>query len=417
MKENKTKENKSKENKIKKTPKLNISIKQENLVKILKVLVVVFAVLALLFFAANKFGDVTFSSVGDYFNGLFSGVKKGEGYPYYFENSAPKDIKKINSDMLVIGDESYYVLDSTARKLNLVSHSFSQPIADSNNGRAIVFDVGSTNYSIISKTKVFFEGKTKQKILVGCVGNDGSYAVATRGETSTSQLMVFNSTHKEIFKWDCSKENIVAIDISDNGKRAAVSVVGAENGELYSKVIIFDFDYKEPLNEMNFGSQIVSKIDFINGYKFIASGENVLCIIDRSFKKEEIDLSLNTLSRIYTGENNMTAAVLSKYGSSSAKILKVYNKNGDELFSTELNFAVRSVSCDGNYISVLADNQLLSYNKRGKVVGNSEITSDGVSCFTDGNRTYVLTTSSIDCYKTFGEHKLNSSFVADEDKN
>lgn len=416
------KENKSDKRQGKKTDKKNrinisdINVRQQTVMGVLKITVVILAVLALLFFAANKFGDVTFSSVGDYFNGLFSGVKKGEGYPYYFENSAPSDVKKINSDLLVLNEASYSVLDSTARKLNNVSHSFSQPIADSNNGRAIIFDVGSYAYSIVSRTKVFYDGQTQQKILVGCVGKDGTYALATRGASSTSELIVFNSSHQEIFKWSCSKENIVSIDISDNGKRAAISVVGAQNGELYSKVIVFDFEYKEPLKELPFDAQIVAGVEYVSGNKLLAYGENVLCYIDRSFNRHDIDLSLNTLSRIYTGENNMTAVVLSKYGSSSSKILKVFNKNGDELFTKELNFAVRSVSCDGNYISVLADNQLLSFNRRGKEVGKSEVTADGVSCFTDGNRTYVLTTSSIDCCKTFGEHKLNGTANPEKDK-
>ena len=399
-----------------KKSKLNINLKPESFNKLIKVIITALAVFAVLFFAANKFGNVTFSSVGDYFNGLFSGVKKGDGYPYYFENVSPSDVAKINTDLLVIGEENYYVLDSTARKINNVSHAFSQPLADSSNGRAIIFDVGSYSYSIISKTKVFHDGQMQQKILTGCVGSDGTYAIATRGATSTSQLTVFNSSHQEIFKWDCSKENIVSIDISDNGKRAAISVIGAENGELYSKVIVFGFEYNEPLKEMPFGSQIVSKVEYVSGYKLLVSGEKVLSFIDSKYNRNDIDLTLNTLSRIYTGENNMTAVVLSKYGSSSSKILKVYNKNGKELFSNDLNFAIRAVSCEGSYISVLTDNQLLNYNKRGKNVGVTEISSDGVDCFTDGNMTYVLTTSSIDCCKTFGEHKLNTAQKNDKKK-
>ena len=96
----------------------------------------------------------------------------------------------------------------------------------------------------------------------------------------------------------------------------------------------------------------------------------------------------------------MTAAVFSKYGSSSSKILTVYNKNGKELFSTEINSGVRYVSCDGSYISVLTDRQLISYNKKGNVVGKTSVSSDGISCFTDGNNTYVLTTGAINCYDT-----------------
>ncbi len=376
---------------------------REGLIKLAKAVIVILAVLILLFVAANRFGNITFSSIGDYFTGVLSGAKQGDGYPYYFESTTADDVKKINSDLLVLTSDSTFVLDATARKLSVLQHSYSAPIIDSCNGRAIMYDVGGFFYRVQSKTKVLYETQTEQKILTACVGRDGTVAVSTRGESSASQLTVHNSNQKEVFRWDCAKENIISIDVSDNGKRAAVSVVGADNGELYSRVILFDFKYKEPIYDINFGSQIVSSVEFVAGYKLLASGENVMCFIDKKGNRQDIDVSLNNLSRISTGENNVTAAVFSKYGSSSAKILRVYNNDGKEMFSTDINTAIRDVSCEGRYISVLCDHQLINYNKNGKLVGNCEISSDGISCFTDGNNIYILTTSSINCFKTWGE--------------
>ena len=376
---------------------------RDGLIKLAKAVIVILTVLVLLFVAANRFGNITFSSIGDYFNGVLSGAKQGDGYPYYFESTTADDVKKINSDLLVLSSDSTFVLDATARKLSNIQHSYSAPLIDSCNGRAIMYDVGSVNYRVQSKTKVLYEGQTGQKIVTACVGKDGSVAISTRGESSASQLTVLNSNQKEVFKWDCAKENIISVDVSDNGKRAAVSVIGAENGELYSRVLMFDFKYKEPVYDINFSNQIVSSVEFVAGYKVVASGSNVFCFIDKKGTRSDVDVSLNTLSRISVGENNVTAAVFSKYGSSSAKILKVYNNDGKEQFSTDINMAVRDISCEGRYISVLCDHQLINYNRNGKLVGNCEISSDGISCFTDGNNIYVLTTSSINCFKTWGE--------------
>ena len=376
---------------------------RDGLITLAKAIIVILAVLVLLFVAANRFGNITFSSIGDYFTGVLSGAKQGDGYPYYFESTTADDVKKINSDLLVLTSDSTFVLDATARKLSVLQHSYSAPIIDSCNGRAIMYDVGGLSYRVQSKTKVLYETQTEQKIITACVGRDGTVAVATRGESSATQLTVLNSNRKEVFKWDCAKDNIISVDISDNGKRVAVSVLGAENGELYSRVLMFDYKYNEPIYDINFGSRIVSSVEFVAGYKLLASGENVMCFIDKKGNRQDIDVSLNNLSRISVGENNVTAAVFSKYGSSSAKILRVYNNDGKEMFSTDINMAVRDISCEGRYISVLCDHQLINYNKNGKLVGNCEISSDGISCFTDGNNIYVLTTSSINCFKTWGE--------------
>ena len=75
---------------------------REGLIKLAKAIIVVLAVLILLFVAANRFGNITFSSIGDYFTGILSGAKQGDGYPYYFESTTAVYVKKINSDLLVL---------------------------------------------------------------------------------------------------------------------------------------------------------------------------------------------------------------------------------------------------------------------------------------------------------------------------
>lgn len=404
------------EKKQKKKPNKKAVKNQENFIKTAKAVCIILVVLILLFVAADRFGNITFSSVGDYFSGVISGAKSGDGYPYYFESSTAQNVEKINSDLIVLTDDSTFVLDATAKKLSELQHSYSVPLISSRNGRAVMFDVGGYSYRVQSKTKILYEGTSEHKIITAAIGKDGSVALATRGDSSMSELTVYNKNQKEIFKWECAKEAIVAVDISDNGKRAAVSVLGAENGELYSKVIIFDFRYSEQISEYSYGSQTVSDVEFISSNKVLATGEEVFSIIDKTSKQDE-DLSLNKLSRVHTADNNTTVAVFSKYGSSSSKIIKVYSASGKLLFTADVNSNVRSVSCDGSYISVLTDRQLISFNKKGKTVGTHDVASDGISCFTDGNNTYVLTTSAINCYKTVGEDVSETQTFAETTQN
>lgn len=394
MEEKKTQKKKaSKKNKVKK-----MLSSQEGIIRVVKAVSVVLIILILLFIAADRFGNITFSSVGDYFSAMVSGAKQGDGYPYKFESVTPKSVKQINSDLLVMTGDSTFVLDSTARKLSALQHTYSAPVINTKNARAIMFDVGGYSYRVQSKTKVLYEGSSTSKILTAAIGKDGTVALATRGEGSSSELIVYNKNQKEVFRWACAKDNIIAADVSDNGKCIAVSVVGAENGELYSRVLMFDFDYSEPIAEFNYGSRIVSRVEFLSGDTLLVSGENIFCFITNKKEQTEIDVSLNTLSGVYTAENNMTVASFSKYGSSSSKIIRAYSRQGKELFTCEIESAVRSVSCSGSYISVLTDTQLLTYSKSGKLIGENDVTGDSVRCYTDGNRTYVLTTSGIDQY-------------------
>lgn len=87
----------------------------------------------------------------------------------------------------------------------------------------------------------------------------------------------------------------------------------------------------------------------------------------------------------------MVAAVLSKYGSSSAKILNVYNRNGEKLFTVDIVSAVKSVSCDNQRVSVLTDSELICFDMKGNEVSRHSVESDGIRCFlTVLIRMYIL---------------------------
>lgn len=375
---------------------------QEHIITVLKAVSVVLVILILLFIAAYRFGGITFSSVTDYFNSVISGTKQGDGYPFSFDSLNVKDVSQIGSDLLVVSDSSTIVLDSTARKVSDIQHTYSSPVAYCKSGRVLFMDIGSNAYKVMSKTKVLYEGKTDKKILTGAISKNGNIAVATRGSGAQSELKIYNGNQKEVFSWACAKENIIAVDISDNGKCAAVSVVGAQNGELYSKVFVFDISYQEPVGSFDFGAQIVSRVDFLAKDTIVASGEKTFSVITEKTNKKDEDLTLNSLSRICVSDENTVAVVLSKYGSSTSKILNVYSKNGEQLFSKEINSAIKSVSCDGAHITVLTDSKLLTFDSKGEQTGESPVANDGIRCFTDGSLSYAYFTSQINSFKTLG---------------
>lgn len=368
-------------------------------IAVLKAICMIAVLSVLIIIAAYRFGNITFSSVGDYFNAIISDTKSGDGYPYYFENTGVRSVRGIGSDLFVVGEDSTFVLDNTARRLGYTQHTFSSPVAYSAGGRVLLLDVGESNLRVMSKTKVLYEESFPHKLLTGAIGKDGTVAIASRGESSQSMLTVYNRNHKEVFVWNCAAENIVAVAVSDNGKRAAVSVVGAKNGELYCKVHIFDFAYSEPIASFEYANT-VSGLQFLNGSRLLMSGKNVFTVVDGSEKVLEEDLSLNTLSRVYADENHYTVAVLSKYGSSASKIIRAFDRKGTLLFETELSESVRGVSCDSTHVSVLTDNYLYAYNHDGELVGRTAVDADCLMPFTQGKYTYVYTMSGIQRFKT-----------------
>ncbi len=386
---------KTKPRKKKKAPKKG----QEKLLSVLKTVCIISVVLALLVIAAQRFGDITFSSVSDYFNTLISGAKSGDGYPYYFESLAVKKVLPIEKDLFVLSDDAGFVLDNTARTLGKEEHTLSSPLSVSAGGRVLTLDVGEHSYRVQSKTKLLYEGSFPQKLLTGAISKSGAIALASRGDSSQTKLTVLNKHQKEVFTWNCANENIIALALSDNGKRVAVSVVGAADGELYSKVYLFDTSKNDPLLSLSY-TGIVPHLSFLSGDYLLVAGNKVFELYKGNEKIAEEDLSVNTFSHLYTSDSKYAIAAFSKYGSASSKIIKAYDRKGNLLFTVELNESIKGVSTDGQSFSVLSDNALYNYDREGALIGKVPIEAGCILPFTDGKWTYVWTVGGIERFKT-----------------
>lgn len=388
-----------KNNKRKKTKKnthkksgFSISLKNANRIKIVSVILVI---LILVSIAAAKISGVTVTMASDGLRTVIAKVGSGAGFPYSLTGVSASDLSVTNSDLVLLDDASVRVIDSTAKEISDIQHSFDHPMLETASGRILLYDIGAKQFRVQSKTRVLFEKQTDYMILTAALGRDGSVAVATRADGAESMLTVYDKKHKEAFRWACAKEHIVSCDISDNGKMYAVAVLGVDNGSVYSKVYIFDKKKTEPYASFEYKDSALTAVKFLSNEKIMIFGNNICEIIDGKEVKEKIDVSVNTPSRLYVSDNNTAVLVLSKYSSTTQKIIKVYNKSGKEMFSAEITGIVKSVSTDGKYTAVLTDSQVCIYNMKGEITGKADITSDPIDVAVCSRRTYVFSSEGI----------------------
>lgn len=387
----------------KRKPKRKITIDIKNTKK-LKLVAIIVVVLLLIMLAAAQFGGVTFSTISDSVRTFFAGLGSGDGYPYQISGMVIGDATVTNSDLVLLYDDSVKVLDTTAKELSSISHKYDHPVMQSNSGRVLLYDEGGNKFKVQSKTRTLYEKETKYMILTGALGKDGSVAIATRAEDAQSMLTVYNSKEKEIFVWKCAKENIISCDVSDNGKLIAISVLGVENGSVYSKVYIFDKKNDSPKASFTYQDSAVSSIRFLSNETLFVLGNNVCSVINGE-KEEKINVSVNTPYMIHISDNNTAVLVLSKYSSTTQKLVNVYDKSGRELFSNEIDGLVKSVSTDGKYVGVLTDNNVQIYNMKGERVGLANVNTDAEKVIVSGRNTYVYSADKIEKFSSVGENK------------
>ena len=385
----------------KKSKKLSISLKSA---KTLKLMAIIFVVLLLVIIAAAQFGGVTFSTISDSIRTSLAGIGSGEGFPYSMNGIEITDAVMTNSDLVLVQDDTIKVLDSTAKELSNLTHKYDHPVMSSNSGRILLYDEGGTSFRVQSKTRILYEKELEHMIFTGAMGKDGSVAIATSASGAESMLTVYDDKEDVVFVWKCAKEHIVSCDVSNNGKLFAVSVMGVDNGSVYSKVYIFNKKKTEPKATFEYKDTAISSVQFLSNETVFVLGNNVCEIIKGDEVKQKVDVSVNTPSQLYISDNNVAVLVLSKYSSTTKKIIKVYNKSGAELFSQEIDGLVKSVSTDGKYVAVLTDDNIQIYNTKGKLVGSADVNTDAEMVIVSSRNTYVYSLDKIQRYSSVGDN-------------
>ena len=208
----------------------------------LAVLAVVFAV----FLSARMLGEVAVSNISDAFRQIPYIFSHGSGYPCSVDAAGNIRAELIGDSPAVLGSGSLTVYSSSARKMNETQLSSADSKIVSKNGRALLYSNTSNTLNLSGKTESLGSLTVDSPVTVAALASNGSVAAAFSSEQAQSVLAVYNKRSKEIFRWNCSKEYISAVDLSRSGRTVAVSAVGAENAQIYSRFLIFDVKKSEP---------------------------------------------------------------------------------------------------------------------------------------------------------------------------
>lgn len=395
-------EDKDKEkSKSKKRINIKISPKWKKRAKLAFVLT---AVLLVVFTAAQNLGDITLTTMFSDIKAFFQSLGAGEGYPYQIDAVSVKDLKINNSNLYILTKDKTIALNSTAKEIMPQPHTYSKPEIDSRFSRFIVYDLDSSRFRIQQNTEIKYEGEASGRIMAGAIGKKGNYALGTYGENVQSVLTVYTKKHEAAFIWNFKSERIVDIALSDNGKFAAVITVEAVDGQINSKLYVFDFKSSEYLSCFEYKGTTLLKVDYVKKTDIVAVGDNLrTCILKNTQKQTDQLFNSDVLTNYSLTDKGRSTLVLSRYGSSALSKVEVYSKKNETQFTLDFDNEVIWADSDEKFTAVLFENEVKTYNKKGEELATHTFSGEPVRVAVDGKRTYVLTTSGIQCFKTKGD--------------
>ena len=391
------------EQSVKNKKKFKFKLRNKHIIA-LRIISVIFLILLLLFFAAETLGLASVSKINDSIKTFFVSLTPGDGYPYKINSSSVRQIGVLNGNLFILTDGETMSLDTTAKVVKTASHTYSSPVMAINSGKAIVYNRDDNRYRVENRTETLYVGETEnnEKIITCAIGEKGNIAIATTCDSAVSKLSVRNNSYKkEVFAWKCANDSIISVSLSDNGKYAAVAVIGARDGEIFSKIYIFDFEYSDPVSTFEYPGTAIIDLNFVTNNKVVAVGDNLISFIDDLDEKEDKLYEGNTLSNYFFSEDGTTVVVLSESGSTNSQILTSYTKNFGVAFEEKLTSSVKSIFAANSKIAVLLDDEVIVYKGNGSKYKEYHADSNSISVFDIGKNTYVYSMGKIDkCTKS-----------------
>ena len=259
-----------------------------------------------------------------------------------------------------------------------------QPIIDVNEHCFAVADCGGNSILVFTKDGVKGEIKTTLPIEKISVSDQGIVGVILKSDESPS-IILYDATGNVLVEHKISIGRIgypVALEISPDGMKLAVSHVALENGVKKSNVIFYEYGKSgknkadNVVSKETFDGEIIPEIFFMNGGTAIAVGDSSLIVYDTKGIpkiKKEIPLDREIKNVVHT--RNYVALILLN-STKSGYEARVYNKAGIQKTRAEFIGEYSNIKIADHELIMTSGKNCLIIRKNGKIKFQGEMSED-----------------------------------------
>ncbi len=362
--------------------------------KIMRIPVVILAVAAALFLSARLMGNVAVSNITDGIRQVKTVFTKSEGFPYSLDTFNFKKADSIGSAVIAVNNDSTAVLNSSADELFTMQIKPGSRVI-TQNGRALIYGTASNEVILQSKTEKLGSITEEGAVVAAALAENGSFATSHASEKHQSILRVYNSRFKNVFQWNCSQERIADIALSQNGRNLAVAAVGAENAEIYTRIIIFNIGDTEPKADVKFSGTMFFDVVYTASGKIIAAGDNKTVVLNKKGEKvDETAYAEDSILAVCSDDSGNTVVCYEEFGGAKTGIVR-YSRGGKKTCSIVVDGIPDCVAADGGRIAVASGSETAVYSQNGKEVKRIESETAVESVFIASGTVYAVDGSAI----------------------
>lgn len=363
--------------------------------RLLKIPVVILVLFMAIFLSARLLGNVATSNITDAIRAIPSLFSRSGSFPYDSDSLTFRKADLIGNDIIILTTDNAKVISSAVKEREICQLDSADSKVITENGRALIFSNSSGKVTLHSKTEKLGSIEIDSTVNTAALADNGYFAVTYPSEKSQSIIEVRNSRFKKVFQWNCSKEFISAIGLSDNGKNVALAAINSQNAEIYSRLVVFSIRKEAPLVDLRFDGTTLLKVIFTSSDKIIAIGDNKTVVIDKRGKIiSEEKYSESSLVATDSDDSGNTILCYREFGGSKFRLIR-YLSSGKATCNQTIDYVPDSLSIRSSRFAVSSGNDIRIYSTKGAELKTITAENPVKSLLLSSNNVYTVESNSI----------------------
>ncbi|WP_346704809.1 DUF5711 family protein [uncultured Agathobaculum sp.] len=171
-----------------------------------------------------------------------AGFKQHEGdiTTINYENGTFSDAALFEAGIAYADNDSLFLARPGSVTTMKYTLGYSSPVVETSDDYVLVYDRGGMQAVLTNSATAVAELSLDSAIITGSIGQDGRFVLVTDEQGYRTAVAVYDTSGKEVFKYQSSEYYIVSADLSPDGKTLAALAFRQDGVALNSHVLFYD---------------------------------------------------------------------------------------------------------------------------------------------------------------------------------
>ncbi len=311
-----------------------------------------------------------------------------EGYfPLKIEGGMGYQLMTLENSLALLDDASFHIYNADGKLMLEQRHNYANPILCTSKTKALIYDVGGTTFRLLNKNKQIYEKLTDGVIYLARLSDADQAAVVTKSDKCLSELNIYNDKGVSIFKYFSYDSRIIDIEFNKNNTGCIITIITADRGRLYSKMIGYSFGSDTPLWQSKGIATLAMDVRCYSNDTIAMVGDTAYAIFDSNGNVLNA-YAYSAPIKDYASSGDLVA-VVTENENLRRTMLSIFTPNADPV-EIQLDSEENDVYISGDQIYVLSGDLICIYSAQGVKTGRIKLKDQFGDICKNGKYIYLL---------------------------